>query len=501
MNSSNTLKYKSYLSSIVLFLISLVFLSCSNFFNTRKLTKEQKGKDIEYLAQWANFYSPFVELNYIQKNIPDYLTLKDYYIDLAEKSETNVEFIQAVYSYAQLIGASGHFSIYKGSDKNFLSGKNAQYWHKTFYENCILYPPFQITKVKSDYITFTDYKNDTTYIPKGSKILTVNGMSCKAYLEHIKNDTWVKHMKCKTENLDSKLLLINDGEGCLGWDISFLLPNLSTKNCFVLASKGRKIVTRDFEDISKGNCVCLVLANDVGYVRIKSMSPEFIDRDNNTIRTFLEQNKFEKLVVDIRNNPGGSPNYYYDNLLKPLIDKTVSYKYTIGLKKKFLVDYDKNFIKKKQIGISHSSYETSITEMLPQKGFDNSTWVFYEVSKSLSPENQYNFGGDIFVLINEKTASAADDFSNAIQRTGVATLIGQNTFGSAAGFIAPVSVKLPKSGIEFVFEVDLLINQDGSINEMVGTSPDIKLSKVEVPETVTAKDILNDDWVKTIMNL
>ncbi|MCG8309808.1 MAG: S41 family peptidase [Cytophagales bacterium] len=501
MNSSHTLKYKSYLSSIVLFLIGVVLLSCSNFFNTRKLTKEQKRKDIEYLAQWANSYSPFVELNQTQKDIPDYLILKDYYVDLAEKSKTNTEFIQAVYSYAQLIGASGHFSIHKGSDKNFLSRKNAQYWHKTFYENCILYPPFQVARITRDYTTFTNYKNDTTYIPKGSKILTVNGMSCKAYLEHIKNDTWVKHIKCKTENLDSKLLLINDGEGCLGWNISFLLPNLSTKNCFVPASKGRKTFTRNFEDISKGNCICLTLAYDIGYIRIKSLSPEFIDRDNNTIRTFLEQKKFKKLVIDVRNNSGGSPDYYYDNLLKPFIDKTVSYKYTTGLKKKFLIDYDKKYIKKKQIGISCSSHETSMVETSPPIGFDNSTWVFYELSKSLTSENRYNFDGDIFVLINEKTASAADDFANAIQRTGIATLVGQNTFGSAAGFIAPVPVNLPKSGIEFIFEVDLLINQDGSINEMIGTSPDIKLSKVEVPETVTVKDILNDEWVKTVMSL
>lgn len=499
--SSNSLKYRCPVNSIVLTLVGFVLLSCSNFSYNPELTKEQKKKDIEYLAKWANFYSPFVELNKTLKGIPDYWALKDFYIDLAENSETNAEFVQAAFCYAQLIGASGHFSIHKGNDKRFFFTPKARYWHKTFYENSISYPPFVIEKVNSDYVTQTSYENDTMHIPKNSKILTVNGMSCKAYLEHIKKNTWVKHIKLKTENLDSRLLLINNGEDCFGWNISFLLPNLSKLDCFVPASRGRRTVKRDFEDLSKGNCICLKLTEDTGYIRIKSLSPEFIDRDNHTIRTFLEENRYKKLLIDIRNNAGGSPDYFYNNLIKPFIRKKITYKYTTGLKKKFLADHNQKFVKEKQTGVSCSSYETNKTEVLSPNGFDNSSWIFYDISKSLSPEDRYNFDGEIFVFINEKTASAADDFANAIQRTGIATLVGQNTFGSAAGFIAPITVKLPESGIEFIFEIDILMNQDGSINEMVGTLPDIKLSKAVVPETVTISDILSDQWIKAVLKL
>lgn len=46
----------------------------------------------------------------------------------------------------------------------------------------------------------------------------------------------------------------------------------------------------------------------------------------------------------------------------------------------------------------------------------------------------------------------------------------------------------------------MLINPDGSYNEMVGTSPDITLPFAEVPETVTRQALLRDTWIRRIID-
>jgi len=118
----------------------------------------------------------------------------------------------------------------------------------------------------------------------------------------------------------------------------------------------------------------------------------------------------------------------------------------------------------------------------------------------LKPQNSYPFEGDIFILINGKTGSGADDFANAMKRTGIATLVGQNTFGSAAAYVGPVVVRLPESGMEFRLEADLLVNPDGTYNELIGTPPDIRLPHAEMPETVTKEALLEDGWIRKIIN-
>ena len=51
----------------------------------------------------------------------------------------------------------------------------------------------------------------------------------------------------------------------------------------------------------------------------------------------------------------------------------------------------------------------------------------------------------------------------------------------------------------FVLEVDLMLNRDGSVNEIVGTQPDIEVPPGPLPEKATRKHLLEDAWVKRIM--
>lgn len=52
----------------------------------------------------------------------------------------------------------------------------------------------------------------------------------------------------------------------------------------------------------------------------------------------------------------------------------------------------------------------------------------------------------------------------------------------------------------FRVETDLVINPDGSYNEMTGTKPDIELPPGDLPASVTEEELLKDEWIKKIIN-
>jgi hypothetical protein len=52
----------------------------------------------------------------------------------------------------------------------------------------------------------------------------------------------------------------------------------------------------------------------------------------------------------------------------------------------------------------------------------------------------------------------------------------------------------------FRVETDLLINPDGSINELYGTPPDIELPGTWPPRSITKEDLLKDEWIRTVID-
>ena len=509
MKKRNTIfKTRRFIALSMLVIGTVLIGRCC--FSAPGLTPEDRKKDIDYLAQWARDYSPLVAFNEKLKGLPSYEALKPQYVEWTEQAKDNTEYLQVVYSYASLIGASGHFYIFNNKKKRLFFTPKSAYWHELFYNHCIAHPPFLLSKRGNEYITQTDFAIDHTPIPKGSKILKVNGMTCQAYLEYLKHKTWIRFMSDSSAGLDLKLLrvldrellLINEGKDFKGWNIDFLLPDQGLFRHFVPAEKGRTPLKTEFDDVAQGNCVCLALTEDVGYIRIKSFSLEHAEPDKKTIHAFLEPSthRFSKLIIDVRDNSGGRTEYFYDNLMKPFLDQPLSYQQVTGLKRKFISDNSQATIDGQRFTVSHWANETNIVEVPSPPEFDRQDWVFYKISRELQPQDRTAFQGDIFILINGQTASAADDFANAVKRTGMATLVGQNTYGSAAAYVAPVAVRLPRSGMMFILEVDLVINPDGSINEMVGTPPDITLPSAEPLETVTRQALLHDDWIQAIIN-
>jgi len=308
-------------------------------------------------------------------------------------------------------------------------------------------------------------------------------------------------------------MIVDEGSDFKGWQVDFGLPDDREFAAFVPKVQGFPASTEEKPQTKEpeANCTCLELTDDVGYVRIKSfagrsvidsLSKRFIRKDRSKIRTFLNRSegKYSKLIIDIRNNGGGLPQYGYDALIAPLLDEPVTYSQVVGVKTRYLAGTDESILEYgRQYVCTKKEHVIRVIEFHPPEEFDPNQWTFYEVTRRIEPRHRYNFKGDLYFLMNRGCFSAADDILNAVKRIGFATLVGRNTGGGASGYFAPTAIALPASGMIFGVETDVVINPDGSYNEITGTPPDIELPPADPPASITKEDLLEDEWIKWIL--
>jgi hypothetical protein len=492
-----------------------------------RLTAEDRKKDIEFIARWARDYHPCVELNQKYKGTPSYEALLPKYLEFAEQAGSDEEFYLVISGYFNVIGASGHAYLVPDDYLRWCSVgsllgvvnwgiapgqfEKARYWVKLAGNlSTRAHPPFQVVGLDGRYFTGDDWQYDGTIVPKGSEIIEVNGMSCSCYLEFIKANTLLKYDAYPKGWVDYFLMIIDEGPSFKGWQVDFRFPDARTIQAFAPKVKGFPAPIDNWASTveARENCTCIELTDDVGYVRIRSFMPDpldsvfkgYIRKERKRIDAFLEraQGRYKKLIIDVRNNGGGLPEYYYDNLVAPFLNEPVTWKETVGLKRKFLADTKPSVLRflRKHVG----AMQVSEKELDPPQGFDREQWVFYEITREVRPSNRYDFHGKLYVLINGGCYSAADGYADAVKRTGLSTLVGGNTGGAGgAAYFTPPMVRLPSSGMIFRMEADLGINADGSFNEFVGTRPDIELPLADPPASITREALLKDEWIKRII--
>jgi hypothetical protein len=526
-NQSCNIRKKRIAQSVFVLVVLLIFV-ITGCVTAPKLTPEDRKRDIQFLADWARDYSPLVELNEKHKGIPSYEALLPKYVEFAEQAQSDEEFYLVVWGYYRVIGASGHAYLLPdnylkwASIGSFLGivkfgitpwhFQQARYWPKLVGKlSTRAHPPFHVEGKEGSYFTGDDWQYEGTTIPKGSKILKVNGMTCSRYLDYIKANTSLKYGAYPKGWVDYFLMIIDEGPSFKGWQVDFGLSDGSVLEAFVPKVKGfpasKEVKVHTIEP--KENCTCLELADDVGYIRIRSFwgSPldflfkGFIKKEKKKIRSFLDQSqgKYEKLIIDVRNNGGGDPVYFYDNLIRPFLDQPVSYEHTVGLKRRFLKDTKPSVLRQLHKAVV-PKYVIDIKEVIPPEGFDNKKWIFYEIKRRLEPTKPYTFNGEIFVLINAGCFSACDDYANTIKRIGIATLAGQRTGGiGGIGYCMTPFVRLPQSGMVFALDIHLPLNPDGSFTALHGLEPDIELPNADPPKSITKEDLLDDAWVRKII--
>ncbi len=508
----------------VLPLVSLLFCWC---FPRPKLSAEDRRQDIAFLAQWARDCSPLVTLNEKYKGIPSYEALKSRYLEFAEKAESNEEFYRVASAYYNVIAASGHAGLL---DESFLKWTAVgsclgiwdwgisprrlwagTYWSKVARENSTrAHPPFRIVAGPGGYQTAQHWQHEGIQVPRGSSLLKVNGMTCPQYLDYIKSHSSLRYDAFAKDWVDKYLLVIDEGPQFRGWNVDFRLPSGSTLQVFVPKVPGfpaeiGKVASVD----AKENCTCLELADKVAYVRVKEMwrgplsyvSKGYMKKERDLIREFFErgQGKYEKVIIDIRNNGGGFPEYVYDNLICPFLKEPLTFKQVVGVRKKYLQNTDPFVLE--QLKKQDAKYIVAKREIKPPDGFPENDWVFYEITRQISPAERYRFQGKLYVLVNDGCWSAADDYADLVKRTKLGVVVGQNTSGGGGAYLTPGVIRLPRSGMIFRVETEILLTPNGQVDELFGTEPDVKLPPADLPKSITREDLLNDPWIKHVLSL
>jgi len=506
-------------------LLALFGSGCSSV-KTPELSPEDRKRDIQFMADWARDCSPYVELAQKHNGTPDYEVLLPKYLEYAEQAESNEMFYRVVAEYLRLICPAGHAFLPSEGHLRSIRGwtllgcvdyginpftiQHSFYWPRHAWR-ITLRPPFGITYKDNKYYTDDDWWT----VPRGSQIVKVNGMDCSTYLDYVKESTVLKYSAYPKDWTKEYLLVIDEGKDFKGWQVDFILPDRSTQSVFVHALRGLPDPRARKEEIqtveAKDNCTCIELPDEVAYIRIKDMEsggdlsyviPSRFRKDGKMIKAFLDgaKGKYHKLIIDVRNNPGGVPYYVYENLIRPFLNESVTYDEVSGFRRKYRDSLTKSELRTlRQWTSGRRENVVNMEEIDAPEGFDVNDWIFYRTTRRIEPRNRYNFNGNVYVLINRSTFSAADMYANWVKRFGIGTLVGQNTSSGYCTSISPTFLRLPASGMIFVVETELSINPEGRVHALFGTGPDIQLEPADPPRSITKEDLLEDEWIKWVI--
>lgn len=243
---------------------------------------------------------------------------------------------------------------------------------------------------------------------------------------------------------------------------------LDTTKGKIRTKKGLK-TTADVEvvETNRDNLeMSIIEENKIAYVKINSFQWMYIEKDYDLLMNFYDDIKnYDHLIVDIRDNQGGTDKYWEQLIVEPLLQDDI--------------EHEKYYLFKKSKDTNQKIEEQFFNqiEVFSEKRADEFT--HYIVDREVfiaSSEN--DFQGKVYVLTNEKVYSAAENFVMMCKGTNFATLVGQST-GGDGGIIDPLLISLPHSGLIVRFSVFYGLNADGTGNESRGTLPDILTSNHE----------------------
>jgi len=193
-----------------------------------------------------------------------------------------------------------------------------------------------------------------------------------------------------------------------------------------------------------------MIDNDIGYIRITSFSQDTA-RDVKKALDGMTKKHFRRLVLDLRNNPGG--------LLKQAVDVSDLF-----------------------IGGNQTIVSTRGRSVDQNTKFRSHNWGGY-----------YNF--PIVVLINAGSASASEIVSGALQDLKRAVIVGERSFGKGS----VQTIKQLSDGSGLTLTTAHYFTPSGKLIHGIGIEPDVPVKliiktengdKIELPEPIREKQLM-----------
>lgn len=518
-------------------LIKLDFFKNHSEIEINELTTQQKVSEITYLIDFINTNFPYTGIVQTEKGLKNVHSVESSLIERVRNSKNDKEYLDIILDYLSILKqGTGHvslFNVYKKPESNFENGHwylglkhklSAQsffyqyYWTNLFQElnsNKWCHSNLDIIYDNGYYKMSSDYELNNITIPKGSVIKMVDNIEIDSFVFNHWSDYWLRF----DSRLDKSFccipdpFVVNKDTTKKEWNLEFETPENKVFQLELPILKGYK--NNNPKADFAGNVKCVQLLKDIGYIKIKQFLnyPTYLN-DFKIIDSFMSNsgNQFQKLVIDLRGNTGGAPKYWEKLFVERLINQPKHVTLYGAIKKSAWQMIKKDYYLSRPFtymdideGQSDQITLNDVPIEIDEYAFLNDTdWFFYRKTWTYNPKNTFDFKGQLFFLIDNDCFSATENFVIAIKQLELGQIVGANTAGGAMTVCEPWYFELPYSYMILMLELQITFNDNGSINTVYGTDPDIRLDNHQFPTSYPTgfekNELLQDDWIKYIIN-
>lgn len=228
--------------------------------------------------------------------------------------------------------------------------------------------------------------------------------------------------------------------------------------------------------------------NNTGYISINQFHYSYTDMWNNAIDEISSKN----LIVDLRKCIGGQEGFFTDVIYPSLVNENMEMLLDAYVP---LTEYTcrESFYTKK-IDIVKANLFSELLEppflQTNQKFFHQRERIYLNGGNSKFKE--------IYILVGDDTYSCGDKMAYIMKNCKNVTVIGHNTKGDGLGSGSLCSSltfrksiyaeQMPESKLFFTYTPQISINEDGKVNQVFGTPPDVYVEYTD--ENVLSESVM-----------
>ena len=216
--------------------------------------------------------------------------------------------------------------------------------------------------------------------------------------------------------------------------------------------------------------------DNISYIRIPSFANDLKDEEGPRVAEWIENHLTDKaIIIDIRGNGGGTTRYWQDYILPYFMKEGHE------VKSRFYINEwpdipDCSKLEALIEPFIASDEEYSYVEGLPYFDLPEELCdaTLYSMTTCAYDDSIPHFEGELYLLVDENTGSAAEVLMRYVKASSCGTVIGvppEIVVGSA-GVFTPLIHKLPNTGLCIECVIGYSINPDGSCGEVYSVQPD-----------------------------
>lgn len=464
---------------IILFLTSNIIFSHSQTL----VSKAEMYEDYDFMVNCIKESNPHLELfdslmshSIVEKLIEnrrglDTITDELNFFLLLQKSIGLIPEVHAKFIYPDKLNENS-YSYYKKIYPHYFTNENMAISNEV---NSIIdsiaskrltfhFPNLNLTYINGDYYTISPVavidEKDTIHIPVGSRLTHINGEKTNVFLKKNQDDYYFSDKNCyDVINHSFYNFYVHSPSSYIlsktNYYLGFQLKNSTDVKIIHFSGEG---VKRHYNRLNKLGEIQesakpkVELFDSILYIRMPNMDATDTTYYINTINDKALGKEISKVVIDIRNNPGGS-DYTWRSVLSHIIDQKLYYKINIG----FRANHSNFTYLRKPIEEYPLYHDSTLNADFRLICSDS------ESSDSILPSNNsINYSGEIYLLANKNSWSSACAFIEFGNMVDNIVTIGEPR-GRLGGFgVDPELFQLPNTKLIFKMLTTIQIPCDKS---------------------------------------